>query len=439
MEAEQNALDKLKHYLYSLGGRMPHSNSLKKTVVNVVLAVTLSFTGAAVACAPKNIKPEVVSPPPIVQQNTENQTTNYEKNRKEFEALLPTMDKTFADWVTKSKFTQEDGTISDDELKVLKEPKNEQYVLQLFDDYISEVNGVNPDLAFELKRLPEIKEKVEAKTLDVKDLEPLEDIVVAAQNPKYKKGFEGMLNEGIRDKIKLNTSIEVLYEGLFSQEIDENFAPLLNYSVYNLYTIWFGKRFSKEVSEEYQNFNKKMTEDFEFFTDRMISPNWIAWAIWWKFEYGGLKQMQDNLTPQECFKSKVGNCVDYTAFAVYCLRRHGYDNAHGLLVSLNRPLTTYYNVTSHASPIFLNPKDNLLYVLELPTHDITYKHGENWWTGPNMWSYIDEYYQSKTGVYGPYSSEQEAANDINRIILGDKSKATSYQIYNFDMATGKFK
>jgi hypothetical protein len=417
------------------------------------LAATLSFTGAAGACAPKNIKPEVVSPPPIVQQYAENQTTggnistaplanNYEKNRKEFESLLPTMDKTFADWVINNRFTQENGTISDDELKVLKEPKNEQYVLKLYDDYISEVNGVNPDLAFELKRLPEIKENVEAKTLDVKDLEPLEDIVVAAQNPKYKKGFEGMLNEGIRDKIKLNASIEVLYEGLFSEEIDENFAPLLNYSVYNLYVNWFSNRFSKTASQEYQNYKKKMVEDFEYFTERMISPNWVAWAVSWMFKYGGTpKQMRDNLTPQEYFKLKEGTCIDFTALTIYCLKPKGYDNTRGLWVGLDRPYTKFYGATGHVVPIFLNPKDNLLYVIDTPWDDMINTYGEDAFSGPNLWSNIDDYYKSKTGVYGPYSSEEEAANDTNRRLFGDpKSKARDYySTANFDMATGKFK
>lgn len=418
---------------------------MKLIYITVILSIIvfITVTGCVSQSAPTAPTTPSGTQAPQPATNTAPPANNYEKNRKEFESLLPTMDKTFADWVTTNKFTQEDGKISDNELIVLKEPKNEQYVLQLFDDYISEVNRVNPDLAFELKRLPEIKEKEEAKTLDVKDLEPLEDIVVAAQNPEYKKGFESMLDEGIRDKIQLNTSIEVLYEGLFSEEID-NFAPLLNYSVYSLYTNWFGKRFGKTASEEYQNYNKKMNEDFGFFTDRMISPNWVAWAVWWKFEYGGTpKQLQDNLTPQEYFKLKEGTCIDYTAFTIYCLKPKGYDNTRALWVGLSKPIMKFYGVTGHVAPIFLNPKDNLLYVIDasLSISDMINTYGEDAFSAPNFWSNMDDYYKSKTGVYGPYSSEEEAANDINRILTGDpKSKATDYySTANFDMATGKFK
>jgi len=409
----------------------------------IIILGIMFMTGLACASQPAPTPQTTAQGPQAAQPATSStpQANNYEKNRKEFELLLPALDKAFADWVAANKFTQEDGIISDDELRVLKEPENEQYVLQLFEYYISEAEEIKPDLAFELKRLPEIKEKVEAKTLDVKDIEPLEDIIVAAQNPKYKKGFEGMLNEGIREKIKLNTSIEVLYEGQFSEEIDADFAPLLNYSVYNLYTVWFTNRFSKTVSAERQDYYKKMT-DFGFFTDRMISPNWVAWAYLFAFGYGGGLNMsiQANLTPQEYFKSKKGQCVDYTAFAIYCLKPKGYDDARGLVVGLSRPYTKYYNATAHTVPIFTNPKDNQLYVIDTPNNDIMYKYGDNWFSGPNFWSCLDDYYQSKTGVYGPYSSGEEAANDTDRRVLGDpNSKATSYRTVNFDMDTGHFK
>ena len=414
---------------------------MKLIYITVILSIIvfITVTGCVSQSAPTAPTTPSGTQAPQPATNTTPPANNYEKNRKEFESLLPTMDKTFADWVTSNKFTQEDGKISDDELKVLKEPKNQQYVLQLFDDYISEVNGINPDLAFELKRLPEIKEKVEAKILDVRDLEPLEDIVVAAQNPEYKKGFEGMLNEGIRDKIKLNTSMEVLYEGLFSEEIDENFAPLLNYSVYNVV-----KWFKMTASEEYKNHGKKMMGDFGFFTDRMISPDWVAWAVFWMFKYGGTpKQLQANLTPQEYFKLKEGTCIDYTALTIYCLKPKGYDNTRALWVGLSKPIMKFYGVTGHVAPIFLNPKDNLLYVIDtsLSASDMINTYGEDAFSGPNFWSNMDDYYKSKTGVYGPYSSEEEAANDINRILTGDpKSKATDYySTANFDMATGKFK
>jgi len=407
-------------------------------VIVCILLVTLAISSCA---APAPSPSSTTSTPAPVIPAQPAPADNYGKNRKEFESLLPAMDKTFADWVTTNKFTQEDAKISDDELQVLKEPKNGQYLLQLFEYYIAEVNGINPDLAFELKRLSEIKEKIEAKTLDVKDLEPLEDIVVAAQNPKYKKGFEGMLNEGIRDKIKLNTSIEVLYEGLSSEEIGADFAPLLNYSVYSLRTVWFTNRFSKTASAERQDYYKKMT-DFGLFTERMISPNWVAWAYLFAFGYGGGLNMfmQANQTPQEYFKSKVGNCVDYTAFAIYCLKPKGYDDVRALVVGLARPFTKYFNATAHIAPIFLNPKDNQLYVIDTPNSDIMYKYGDNWYSGPNFWPCLDDYYQSKTGVYGPYSSEEEAANDTNRRVLGDpNSNASYYRTVNLDMATGHFK
>lgn len=123
------------------------------------------------------------------------------------------------------------------------------------------------------------------------------------------------------------------------------------------------------------------------------------------------------------------------------MKPKGYDNARALWVGLDRPYTKFYGATGHVVPIFLNPKDNLLYVIDTPYNDMINTYGEDAFSGPNFWSNMDDYYKSKTGVYGPYLSEEEAANDINRILFGDpKSKARDYySTANFDMATGKFK
>jgi hypothetical protein len=283
-----------------------------------------------------------------------------DQNKKAFINLLPGTDDD-ANWIIKNKFilwamqnefTFEDGEITDLELAILKNPYSQDYIQQLFDQYMSDINKINPELATELSRLDDLKN---IQIDSTKKLKALEHVLVLADNPKYKSAFKSMLNEGIKDKRKICTPIEGLFD---ITEYSANYNPFDNYSLENLiHDFWI--------------YRGDIWEDFDKATDRLNSIDIIAMYARdkiWHQAYVGQKK-----TPKEVFNSKYGNCIDQSRWEAYCMIKNGatYSTSSNesdsyciLLVHWEMPIAEY---SGHA--VFLYKKDKLFYFIDDGTID----------------------------------------------------------------------
>jgi hypothetical protein len=231
-------------------------------------------------------------------------------NKKAFIDLLPTMDNEFSKYVVDNKFTFEDGEISDLELKVLMNPDKQDYIQQLCEQYISDVNEVNPELAIGLKNLSDLKNM---KVNSIKKLEGLEDVLVLAGNPEYTTAFDSMLNEGIKGKREVCTPVDALYCIACVKEFDERYNPLKSYSLENLmYKVW-----TKGLS----TYREDIWEDFDNAADRLNSPKLLGAYLNGHYKYMDTLHLR---APEQTFKDG-GNCKDYSKLGAYCLDKGGYE------------------------------------------------------------------------------------------------------------------
>lgn len=114
-----------------------------------------------------------------------------------------------------SYILSKDGTID----------SNEKCFLDLAIQY-SEVNEIFPGFYSEIANLPDLS------TIEKQDVEALEDILILAADPKYKRQFESMLEEGIPEKRKFCTPLEALLWIAYDKEFDKpSNNPLESFSL----------------------------------------------------------------------------------------------------------------------------------------------------------------------------------------------------------------
>lgn len=274
-----------------------------------------------------------------------------DKNKKAFIDLLPGMDKNFAKYVVDNKFTFENGEISDLELNVLTDPANQNYIQQLFGQYISDASKVNPELAAELENLPDLKN---IQINGIKKLEGLEDVVVLAGNQKYTTIFGSMLDEGIKGKREVCTPLEASLIIACSKEFGEEYKSLKNYRA------WRFKLMHDVWTKELDTYREDIWEDFDKATERLDSVNLLT-------AYGGSHIFYQNYpggasgvkSPSEVFKSGNANCADMAKFNKFCLNKSGYD-CRGLIVNFDKALPD--GATGHA--VCLYNENNLFYYID---------------------------------------------------------------------------
>ena len=175
----------------------------------------------------------------------------------------------------------------------------------------------------EILKLPDLM------TLDEKDIEAAEDMLMLASDPEYEDAFELMLSEGVPDTRKYCSPLEALlwiaYDEEFNNPADN---PLNHYSVDKLIKdSWRNTTVS-------QRYSTKRWQDFEEVVDRLNSPQLTAtycidnfpydWTKWNAFIATG--RGQGIWSPLKTFTEKKGACMDQSTFVSYCLSHGGYSN-----------------------------------------------------------------------------------------------------------------
>ncbi len=135
------------------------------------------------------------------------------------------LSKDFQIYTLRDRLCIQDRKLTDLEKQFLKEP--DKYLQQMFDSYISDIGKIDPELATQVKKLPYFK------TLEVKDVEAIEDFLWLASIPKYKPTMEKVYGKGIQRKMH-SVALEALlwraYTGdydAYNPLDDSNYAPVL--------------------------------------------------------------------------------------------------------------------------------------------------------------------------------------------------------------------
>lgn len=128
-----------------------------------------------------------------------------------FLTILSTLpDQNFAKYVVINKVCIGDGKLTDLESKFLREP--EKYLDELFTQYLVDLGSIYPELADELRKLPDFEQA------NVKNLEAAEDVLSLALNPEHRTFFESALSEGIKDKRRYCTPLQALVWTAYDEE-----------------------------------------------------------------------------------------------------------------------------------------------------------------------------------------------------------------------------
>jgi len=294
-------------------------------------------------------------------------------NLIDYLSFLSTLtNKEFADYALKNKLCIQDKNLTELEKNSLKDP--EKYKQQIFEYNLSEINKINPELANELMKLPDFG------TVDIKDVEALEDITAFA--PYESVGgitLDSMFNEGIKEKRKFCTLVQTLVWGLY--DYDKRY---LDKKPWDIEIRWTGNpsdllKFLKWVwvkSSESNNFASDRWKDFNEVADRLNSPMFIATYTRDNFSY--IADPYIFQPAERSFKIKGGACSDYSMFGLELLLRNGYEYNNFETHNNNAAviLTAYEKATSfehslqiesggHATTLYVN--DGLFYLINFST------------------------------------------------------------------------
>jgi len=199
---------------------------------------------------------------------------------------------------------------------------NEKSFIDLVIEYHPEISQSLLGFYGEIAKLPDLR------TIEEKDVEAIEDILVLAIKQEHKDAFESMLNEGIPDKRKYCSPLEALLWIAYDKEFDNPADnPLSNYSVNKLINdAWRNTTISQKYSSERWQY-------FEEVVDRLNSPQLVAAYCIDNFPYDFTKindfiatgRPQPIWSPEETFTKKKGACMDQSTFVCYCLSEGGYN------------------------------------------------------------------------------------------------------------------
>jgi hypothetical protein len=220
-----------------------------------------------------------------------------------FVSSLP--DKTFAKYALENALCIQDRQLTELEKSFLKSPDaNSQ---ELFDYYLTEINRTDPELAKEIDKIPDFK------TMDVKKVEAIEDILGLAVNPEYKATLDSMMNIGIKEKRKYCSPLQGL--GWLAEDMDFDSIynnPMENYSLVKFMGAAWGR-----PAHSINSWN------FDEATDRVNSPELCA--IFSRMEISYASYGGEQYSPRETFERKKGNCADQARLNAYFLLKNGYE------------------------------------------------------------------------------------------------------------------
>ncbi|RLG45923.1 MAG: hypothetical protein DRN90_07400 [Thermoproteota archaeon] len=220
-------------------------------------------------------------------------------------------EKEFVEWLLERRFGLGFGGIDKLEREFIENPNNSEIINKLFEHYMQWLRDINPKIAEEVEKLPDYRDDIDAK-----EIEALEDLIVAVNIPAYSETFKKMLQEGIPERRRYCTPLEAAI-WIFEDEEPEDVRFLKGH--YDIFTFITYAWRNTTTSDNYQS---DKWDEFEEVVDRLNSP--ILLCIWWKdnmrYKYDGRVSH-----PRDVFYKKYGECADAATFAAYVLEKNGYD------------------------------------------------------------------------------------------------------------------
>ncbi len=162
-------------------------------------------------------------------------------NVADYILFTQSLPKDFQLHVLRERLCIQDRKLTELERQFLKEP--DKYLQQMFDSYLSEIGRIDQELATQLKKLPYFK------TLEVKDVEAIEDFLWLASIPKYKPTLEKIYGKGIQRKMH-SVTLEALLWRAYTRDYDD-YNPLEHPD--------YSKIFPK-LAEFQEKYNQQMDE-----------------------------------------------------------------------------------------------------------------------------------------------------------------------------------
>jgi hypothetical protein len=226
---------------------------------------------------PQTPSPKIVSATDYLKSISDDLYQTYSKvgiddNVADYILFTQSLSKDFQIYTLRNRLCIQDRKLTDFEKQFLKEPDN--YLQQMFDSYMSDVSKVDPELATQVKKLPYFK------TLEVEDVEAVEDFLWLVNIPKYRPTLEKLYGKGIQRKIQ-SVALEALlwraYTGAYDAYNpleDSNYAPIFT-----------------RLAEFQEKYNKQMDEA-ELITDKKPSVLGINYV--WE-PMGWLKKTDDDI------------------------------------------------------------------------------------------------------------------------------------------------
>jgi len=199
----------------------------------------------------------------------------------------------------------------------LSQPENRKEVAFIL---FRELAQKNPELATELGRIPEFADN----QLSQKDLKGLKNFVKGYLKYKSAPGDENIkrmiTSVGKKEYRKFCTPIQMMFWIAEKEEITEKNNPF-ELNLNNLLNqAWGYSRFPVRKVE----YKGKKWDEFSEVVDRLNSSYLISKYLVNNFEFV-YHSGTTPYSPRYFFKIKKGDCKDFAKFAVYCLRRAGYD------------------------------------------------------------------------------------------------------------------
>jgi len=167
--------------------------------------------------------------------------------------------------------------------------------------------ALNHNLAIEIGRLPKFQDEVEENELLSLNrfTELIENIT-----PEHEANLDLLLKVGLPEYRRYCTPLQAIM-WLLEKKSDKQ--PL-QYSLYEL------------LDQSWDFSEKSRWKDYKEVTDRLNSPELVNYYERVQFVYKSKKGRKDanKGAPKKLFATKIGNCVDHSAFDAYCLKKGGY-------------------------------------------------------------------------------------------------------------------
>jgi hypothetical protein len=218
-------------------------------------------------------------------------------------------DKAFAKYALENALCIQDRELTELEKSFLQSPDaNSQ---QMFDYYLNEIKKTNPELGREIQKVPDFK------TVDVKKVEAIEDVLGLMANPRYKAFLYSMLNVGIKEKRRYCSPLQGLEWLAESMDFDSEYNnPMKDYSL----EMFMLKAWARPA----HNIN---SWTFEEATDRVNSPELCS--VFSKMRISYVSYIGEQYPPKEVFEKGTGNCADQARLNAYFMLQNGYEKYPG--------------------------------------------------------------------------------------------------------------